>query len=268
MSRPSATILIPLRRQADEWLEHAVRSALEQTVPCEVLVVVSAETPGSNIDILDRLGGEYGDDLRVERGADDGFAARLNVGFRSASASRVGLLFSDDWLEPGAAEAALAVDADIVSAGKRIWSDDGRRPLEFVREVICSDSGLARCSTVEEQARYITHFLLMERSAVLAVGGVDETLGDLSGVDDYDLIWTLLERGATVGFAQGSAYNVRDHHGPRLTLRAPAEQVRSLRRILVKHGLDAAAQAEIIALHRPWYGRRISDVIAERVNDA
>jgi hypothetical protein len=98
----------------------------------------------------------------------------------------------------------------------------------------------------------------------MQVGGVDETLGDLSGVDDFDLVWTLLEHGASVDFTDRPMYNVRDHFGERLTLRDPTAHVESLRRILVKHGLDEVDQARVIALHMPWYGRRITDVLAER----
>ena len=37
MTTPAASIVIPVRRQRDDWLEQSVRSALDQTAPAEVV---------------------------------------------------------------------------------------------------------------------------------------------------------------------------------------------------------------------------------------
>ncbi len=267
MSQLPATILIPLRAQVDPLLEQCVRSAIDQTVPAEVLVVSSAETPSSNLAVLERLAPEAGERMRIVRRDHPGFAAALNYGFQSASADRVGILLSDDWLEPKTIERVLAIDADIVSGGKLIWSDDGSGSPELLFEVVRSSAELERLTTLEQRARYITHFLFFRRQLVIDVGGVDESLGDLSGVDDYDLVWTLLERGASVGFTDEPHYNYRDHTGIRLSLRGADEQMVSLRRILDKHGLTAEEQERVVPHHKPWYGRRITDVLADGVTD-
>ena len=47
-----ATIVIPLLRQVDTWLDQCVRSALAQSVTTEVIVVRSELTPPSNVEIL------------------------------------------------------------------------------------------------------------------------------------------------------------------------------------------------------------------------
>jgi hypothetical protein len=100
---------------------------------------------------------------------------------------------------------------------------------------------------------------------VIGVGGVDETLGDLSGVDDYELLWRMLEAGASVAFTHRPLYDVRDHAGERLTLRAREKHIESLNRILDKHNIhDASLRAELTALNEPWYGRTLSEVLAER----
>jgi len=263
MNSYPATIVIPLLQQVDAFLEQSVGSALGQTVPAEVLVVTAPNTSESNLAVLARFLEQGDGRMRVENRTRAGFAAALNHAFETARADRVGILLSDDWLDPDALELSLAIDADIVSGGKRIWSDDGINPLHLVWDKVGSAAGLMAQPTNEERARYVTHFLLFNRQRVLDVGGVDETLGDVGGVDDYDLIWTLIERGATVGFTERGVYNVRDHYGVRLTLRPLEEHRAALRRILSKHGLDERAQDELMPLHERWYSRRLTDVLAE-----
>jgi len=120
--------------------------------------------------------------------------------------------------------------------------------------------GFLRRPTLERRAAYLQHFFLFSRAALAAVGGLDETLGDAPGIDDYDLVWTLLERGATVGIVGRSLYNYRDHAGERLTLRDPAQLVRTLERILDKHGVGGDERQRLIAQHARWFGQPIHAV--------
>jgi glycosyltransferase involved in cell wall biosynthesis len=197
-----------------------------------------------------------------------GFAVALNEGIRAARAERVGFLFSDDWLAPDALEQAAALPDDIVSTGKRIWAVEPDGEQRLIHAAAMSSAAYEKLTTLEERARYITHFLLLRRSAVLAAGGVDETLGDLSGVDDFDLVWTMLERGASVGFTVAPAYDMRGHGGGRLTMRPVAEQSLSLERMFDKHGVDPFTRDRLRPLHQRWYGRREGDVLAEEGRSA
>lgn len=172
------TIVIPLLRQRDGWLEQAVRSALGQSVPCEVIVVTSSLTPASS-----------------------------------------------------------------------------RTPLRDVYEAL---------PDLEAKATYLTHFLLLDKSAVVAAGGLDESLGDAPGIDDYDLIWTLLERGATVELTGRPLYNYRVHEGERLTYRDRDEQLRVLGRILDKHRVTGQDRTRAIHQHARWFGRPEDVVAAEQ----
>jgi GT2 family glycosyltransferase len=86
-----ASIVIPLLDQVDEWLNRCVRSALQQTVRCEVIVVLSPRTRTSNLRLLDDLKLEF-DNLRIVPRDVLGFPGALNAGFKVASASRIGLL--------------------------------------------------------------------------------------------------------------------------------------------------------------------------------
>lgn len=258
MSRPPATLILPLLRQDPAFLEVALRSALDQTVPGEVIVVTSAQTPGPERAVLAAAAaGPHGDRLHVVERPRPGFAVALNTGIAAARADRVGFLMTDDWLEPTALEASLAHDADIVTGGKTIWDATGteRLPMPGLRTREVYD----RLTTDRERAAHVTHFLLFRRAPVLAVGGVDETLGDLAGVDDFDLPWSLLERGASVAFVGHSLYHVRDHPGERLTMRPREVRLAALERILVKHGVPEDERAVIGAEYGAWYGRTIAD---------
>jgi len=200
--------------------------------------------------------------LRVRQEEGVGFAAALNTGIRAAAAARVGFLLSDDWLDPRAVEACLASDADIVSTGLRGYAADGVSILEDIGRVPTL-AEFHRQPTRERQASYLQHFFLLRRRAVLDAGGVDEAVG-LTGPDDFDLVWTMLDRGASVSTIGEQLYNYRDHAGERLSLRSAEAQVRDLCRILDKHGIEGAERDEIIAWHASAYGRPFHVAVAER----
>ncbi len=260
--RFAATIVVPLLDQVDSWLEQCVQSALAQTVPCEVIVVYSTRARESNTRLLASLGSGH-PGLRVEpEPPQGGFAAAINHGIHLASADRVGLLLSDDWLDPRAVELCMPHQADIVSTGHTVYLADGHTPaLAASRPPSLKE--FQKRSTLEEQARYLKHFFLFRKAAVLEAGGLDESLGDYPGIDDFDLIWTMLERGATVAVVSQSLYNYRDHQGERLTLRDRDQAQRTLEQILEKHGLRGAEKARVLAIHMPWYGQPVHVAQAE-----
>jgi hypothetical protein len=259
---PGVTIVIPLLRQREGWLAHAVRSALGQTVPCEVIVVTSSLTPVSNFEVLHAIARDLPGRLIVTREARQGFPAAINTGVARARCGRVGLLLSDDWLEPTAVEDCARLDADIVSSGHTDFAADGTTRLSHLSRTPRAEV-YETLPSLEEKATYLTHFLLLDTSAVLAAGGLDESLGDAPGIDDYDLIWTLLERGASVALTGCPVYNYRVHAGERLTHRDREEQLRVLGRILDKHRLSAEDRARVIQRHGPWLGRPEDVVAAE-----
>lgn len=248
------TVVIPVLRQQVAWLEQAVRSAVAQSVACEVIVVTSSLTPASNHEALRSLAhGSEGRVAIVEQ-TRRGFPGAVNTGVELAAGARVGLLFSDDWLAPTAVEECARIRADIVSTGHRGFAADGVTALEHLNRTprrVVYDT----LATLEEKAVHLTHFLLFDRARVLAAGGLDESLGDAPGIDDYDLVWTLLERGASVGLTERPLYNYRVHDEERLTLRSRPEQVRVLENILDKHRVTGEERTRLIARHARWFGR-------------
>lgn len=248
---PAASVVIPVLEQRADWLVQCVGSALSQTAGCEVIVVVSPRSPPSVREAVEPLGRAHGR-LSVIVQDRDGFAAALNTGIARSSAGRVGFLLSDDWLEPAAVDTCLQYEADIVSTGLRVWGADGATRFDSI-ERRPTQAQFESLPSLERQASYLEHFFLFDRKMLLRVGGVDENIG-LTGADDYDLIWTLLEQGARVKVVPDQLYNYRDHFEQRLTLRDPELQARDLGRILDKHGVGGAERERILRTHSAWFG--------------
>lgn len=262
-----ATIVIPLLRQKDRLLDQAVRSAVGQTAPCEVIVVTSRETPESNREVLRHIAATH-QNLRVLfRDLPAAYPATLNFGIRAASAERIGLLLSDDWLEPDCVAQCLAHSADIVCAAHNTWHADGVTPVAGGARGLSMAQFRAR-PTLEAKASYLTHFFLFQRAALESAGWVDESVGDFPGVDDYHLIWTLLEQGAETAIVEKSLYNYRDHNGERLTLADPAQAMENLGKILCKHGVEEPEFSRLIAAHKRWFGRPLYAVLTEKAAPA
>src|SRR5580698_2199396 len=120
-----------------------------------------------------------------------------------------------------------------------------------------------RCPTLERKARYLQHFFLFRKTKLNEVGGADESLGDFPGIDDFDMIWVLLEHGATVAIVERQLYNYRDHSGDRLTLRSREEATAVLGRILDKHAVIDPERAKVLREHSIWYGRPLHVVFEE-----
>ncbi len=260
METPRATIVIPLLRQPDGWLERCVRSAVEQTVPVDVIVVTSAQTPRSNQRVLQQLCAVHSGLAVLERG-EPGFAGGLNSGIGASATERVGFLLADDWLHPTAVEKCLNHAADIVSTQVSLYAEDGKTPLNIERRITME--AYLQKETDQARASYLDHFFLFTKRALLEVGGVDPTIGN-TGADDYDLIWTLLENGARVRIVEEILYFKRDHHGERLTLRNKEAQVADLEKIFDKHRVHGDLRERLIEGHARWYGRPIHEVIRER----
>jgi glycosyltransferase involved in cell wall biosynthesis len=262
-----ATIVIPLLRQKDAWLEQAVRSAAGQTAACEVIVVISRETPQSNRDILSRLASVH-DNLRVVfRDLPRGFPSTVNFGIHAAGTSRIGLLLSDDWLEPDCVAECLAHTADIVCASHTAYRADGITLVEGATRRLSMQGFLAR-PTLESKASYLTHFFLLRKNALERAGYLDESIGDFPGIDDYDLIWTMLEQHASVAIVEKCLYNYRDHDGERLTMADPVQAARNLGTILHKHGVVEPEFSRLMAAHGRWFGKPLYAVLAERRQEA
>ena len=247
--------------QRDEWLEQSLRSAVLQSSRCEVIVAHSPRVRQSNLDLIARLMREFDNLVLTPEKPGRGFPGAINAGIALASTDRIGLLLSDDWLDREAVEQCLVHPSDIVSTGQTSYAADGATVLAEISRVPRRRTfeGLA---SLDRKASYLSHFFLFRKRKLQEIGGADEDLGDVagSGIDDFEMIWTLLEHGATVSLVERSLYNYRDHFGERLTLRKREDSLAGLHRILRKHRVTPADRARIVAAHAPWYGEPIHRV--------
>jgi len=236
-----------------------VLSALNQTLSCEVIVVSHKRTQPDNVKFLAECEAAYPDFKHIVRKSDEeGIAAAINLGWRNATTDRIGLLLSDDWLDPAAVECCVAHDTDIVSTGM-IYHGDGERVFLEGRLDMDVFSSLGN---YEARADYLKHFLFFRKTKLAEIGGVDEHIGT-TGVDDYDLVWTLLESGASVAITARPLYHYRDHGGDRLSLRDRDAQILDLQKILAKHGVEPLRQEVLLREKSQWFGRTIAETLEE-----
>jgi hypothetical protein len=109
----------------------------------------------------------------------------------------------------------------------------------------------------------LSHFLLFRKAALERADYVDESIGDYPGIDDYHLIWTMLELGCSVAIVEKCLYYMRDHWGDRLTLADPMQATRNLEKILRKHCIGEPEFSRILAEHGNWFGRPMHVVLSE-----
>ncbi|HEX3426338.1 MAG TPA: glycosyltransferase family A protein [Acidimicrobiales bacterium] len=108
MTAPPVSLLMTVR-DGERYLEAALRSALEQTVPPHEIVVVDDGSSDRTPDILRDFGGA----LTVLHQPPTGMAAGLNRALRQARHEVVAFLDADDFYTPDAMETRLArLEAD------------------------------------------------------------------------------------------------------------------------------------------------------------
>lgn len=259
--REQVAIIIPLLWQLDDWLETCVGSALNQTVPCEVIVVCSVRATPSNLNLLDGLKA-HGDRLIVVGEEKPSFPGAFNQGIRTTRAKRVGFLLSDDWLDPTAVEDCLKLDADIVCTGLTCYEADGVTALPQISKIPTAEE-FHSLPDLHAKACYLEHFFLFRKEKLVEVGGLDESIGDYPGIDDFDLIWTMLEVGASVGIVEKSLYNKREHAGERLTMQSKRKRSANLAKIFDKHGIMGRRRRRLMHDHSRWFGKPVQVVYEE-----
>lgn len=108
MDNPAAlvTVIIPAYNRS-EYIDHTVRSVLDQTYPQVELIVVD---DGSSDGTFERLQA-YGDQIRLlthEGHVNRGQSAALNVGLKAARGEFIAILDSDDYWAPDKLERQVA----------------------------------------------------------------------------------------------------------------------------------------------------------------
>jgi glycosyltransferase involved in cell wall biosynthesis len=109
------TIVIPCYNQA-HYLPDAIKSALNQTVPVEIIVV----DDGSPDNVYEAT---MGFPINYFKQENKGLSAARNSGIRFAKTEWVLPLDSDDIIAPNMVEKCLKVKADIIGVGQETFGD-------------------------------------------------------------------------------------------------------------------------------------------------
>jgi glycosyltransferase involved in cell wall biosynthesis len=198
---PVVTIAVPSYNQG-HFLEEALTSIFDQSLPVEVFVADAGSTDGS-VDVIKR----FENRLAGWRSyADRGQAAAINEGIANGRAPYVGWLNSDDTLLSGGLRRlvdALEEQPNAPAAYGKVWNyveaTGARRPV-WVEPF--SERRLALRCIVSQPGT------LVRRSAWEAVGGLDDSL---RMAIDYDLWWRLYKNFAPLEFVDDFVALNRDH---------------------------------------------------------
>lgn len=178
------TIGVPTYNQ-ESTLEDTLKSALAQTVPCEIIVVNDGSTDATRF-ILD----EYADKVKVITQTNRGLPAARNTAIMNATGDYFLPLDSDDILEPNCVERILQVaeetDADVVAPSFKTFGMTSEGVMLQMRptlEDFKAGNRLGYCSAIK-------------RSVLLEVGGYSPRM--VWGYEDYHLWVTLLCRNKSI----------------------------------------------------------------------
>jgi glycosyltransferase involved in cell wall biosynthesis len=246
-SRPTLTVLMPVRAYHEGYLHDAVDSVQAQTNPNWRLLVIVEESDRTDLEqVLSRHLVDRRIDLIVNKGRK--LAGAFNTGMRQARTEFVGILLGDDlWSSDAVSVLTDSIGAhpeiDFFHSSRRVIDEDGRRISSIHRsrpDVSIEDFG--------PSTGPVKHLLCWRREKGLAIGGMDESL-DSVGVDDFDFPWSMAEGGASFKAVRDCLYVYRDHRECfRLTTHLPKDHhKREIERILHKHGVESASIATQVA---------------------
>lgn len=259
---------MPVRDYHAAYLESALESILDQTSPRWRLLVIDDGADG----VLEEMLGAIGDDrVRMVPSKPRGFAAAMNTGMRHAGTDFISVLFADDRWDPKAVEILTSSiegfpEVDVFYGSRRFIDEEGRSISNVYR---ARESFTLADFEMESPVK---HPFCWRLDLALELGGLDESL-DPHAVDDYDFPWSLAEAGAQFMPVPDCLYLVRDHRdGFRLTTHVPRSvQLRTLRRIMGKHGVERARIESILSnakgdyLRQSLYRSRLDRWIKQRL---
>jgi glycosyltransferase involved in cell wall biosynthesis len=177
--KPAASIIITCHNLKD-YIARAVQSALNQTVPCEVILIDDGSTDGS----IQQLGRMIEDVVLIRNDKPTGPARARNLGVEHASADFVVPLDGDDWIEPDYLEQLLKVARESPSIGVVAPPWDFGQPA-LTRRMEISLEAL-------KQRNIVPCCSLVRKRAWLWAGGQKDINPSW---EDYDLWLTIAEGG-------------------------------------------------------------------------
>lgn len=180
---PKVTIIIPCYNYG-EFVEEAVRSALDQDTKTELIIVDDGSTDLETIKVLNNLRARG---IFVFRQSNKGLSSARNVGIKLTSAPYIVCLDADDIIAPSYCSTCLRVmeahhDIGFVYTATRIfgnynrlWSNLPYSALHFLID------------------NYIPYSAMFRRQVWEEVGGFDENMR--YGYEDWDFWLSAIEKG-------------------------------------------------------------------------
>ena len=244
---PSISVLIP-SLDADRFIVHAIRSALDQPVsPLEVLVQDGGSTDGT-LGAVEAIGDPR---VTVVSEPDGGQSDALNRVLKRARGDWIVWLNADDLLAPGAfgdAAELMTEDVDVVY-GDFAYVDDGGE----VTRRIPVPARLDRDRLLVEGHYLFSGASLIRRSVFERFGDLDT---DLRMAMDYDLFLRIAPHVRAV--YSGSTLGYFRRHGESQTAEISWLLVREEARVRRRHGgYSTPRTAAPILLHE---AKRVADV--------
>lgn len=214
MSEPLVSILVASFNH-EQFIEQALDSVLSQSHRnLELIIVDDCSTDGSVARIqrwIERTGQPT---VFIINEENRGICAVLNQLFAQSSGQFCIYLDSDDWMEPNRIRhhvdhfASLDPDVVLVFGDANVRYEDGR-PMDqtFLRRIL-GDEEIPQDEAVFDRllvGNFIpTSTVMVRRSAIIDVGGYDESLC----YDDYDM-WLRLSHRFRFSYCEGIVANYR-----------------------------------------------------------
>lgn len=202
--QPKISIVMPVYNTEETWLRKAIESVRNQIYPNWELCIYD---DGSTARHVFRVIAEYlrqDERIRMLTGPQNrGISAASNSALSLATGEFVGFLDHDDELTLDALCEVVKLlneqpDLDFIYTDEDKLTLDGRRVEPFFKPDWSPDL-LLSCN-------YITHFAVVRRSVVQAIGGFTE---GLDGSQDHDLFLRLSEKTQRIGHIARPLYSWR-----------------------------------------------------------
>jgi GT2 family glycosyltransferase len=222
------SVIIPTYNRAD-FIQRSVTSVLDQTVPCECIVVDDGSTD-TTLDVLKTFDTNI---VVVKNQKNQGVSFARNLGVLNSKSSWIAFLDSDDCWEPTKLEKQLHYYHhhslfEIIQCDET-WIYEGKlkekKAYHQKKEGWLFDESLARCKISPSG-------VLMKRSLFDAYGGFNT---DFEACEDYDL-WCQIARDYPIGFNQDCGLTKYAGHHDQLSALPflDAYRVQTLARLLAK----------------------------------
>ena len=184
------TIIITCYNQR-EYIAEAIQSALDQTVPCDIVVVDDGSSDGSG-DVIMQFPVTY------IRQSNKGVSEARNTAIRCSNTEYIFPLDGDDKIDPSTIEKCLLAEEDIVGTGMQTFGDYESTTL------------FKEYPNLEDFKVYnsVTCSALFKKSMWQEVGGYDSAV---HGYEDWDLWLRLANLGYTFRVIQEPLLFYRKH---------------------------------------------------------